>query len=72
MGPIPWDKIISYALFVGLDDDNCHVFLAVIRAMDAAYMKVTSQDQKKAADLAAENAKPKGARQKATKGRPKR
>ena len=39
LGPIPWDKIVEYGLHVGLDCDMIDAFVALIRAMDAGYLK---------------------------------
>lgn len=38
MGPIPWDKIVEYADFVGLEKDMARVFVLTIRSMDSIYL----------------------------------
>lgn len=38
-GLIPWSRIREYGLHVGLDDDIIDAFIALIRAMDGAYLK---------------------------------
>ena len=37
-GPIPWDKILSYADLAGLDEDLRADFQQIIRALDNAYI----------------------------------
>jgi len=39
LGPIPWSAIIKYAEWVGLDREMQKVFLDVIRALDAEWLK---------------------------------
>ena len=48
VGPIPWDKIQSYADFVDLRGDLARVFAIVIRRMDIAYLKDVQEQQEKA------------------------
>jgi hypothetical protein len=38
-GPIPWRDIVQYASFHEIDEDMFPTFLAVIRSMDAAYIR---------------------------------
>lgn len=37
IGPIPWDKIVSYGLHVGLDEYMLPVFKVIMRKLDDAY-----------------------------------
>jgi len=43
IGPIPWDKVVDYARFAGLDYDNLGLFVMVIRAMDSVYLEWLSK-----------------------------
>ncbi len=38
LGPIPWDKVNTYALTARLDEDLIRPFIRIIRAMDTAYI----------------------------------
>ena len=38
LGPIPWNLILEYARWAGIDDDNEELFVTAIREMDAAYI----------------------------------
>ncbi len=39
LGTIPWGKIIDYGHHVSIDDDILDAFVAIIRHMDAGYIK---------------------------------
>lgn len=38
LGPIPWDSMVRYAQFYGLEDDVAEAFVYIIRAMDIVYL----------------------------------
>ena len=38
IGPIPWDKIVQYGSYAGLDDDMIEPLVSIIREMDAEYL----------------------------------
>ncbi len=38
VGPIPWDRIVEYALREGLDPDFIDTFVAIIEEMDQSYL----------------------------------
>lgn len=38
VGPIPWNRTMEYAVWKGLDVINTRVLVAVIKAMDQAYL----------------------------------
>ena len=46
IGPIPWDKIVSYAASVGLDDDLQEDFHQLIRVLDNSYLKWSADKAK--------------------------
>jgi hypothetical protein len=46
-GPIPWDKIVLYASFHGLERDLIPLFIRVIIEMDASYLKWLSDKREK-------------------------
>lgn len=48
IGPIPQNRIYKYAERQGLESDMMDFFESVIRAMDGAYLKHASEEQKKA------------------------
>ena len=48
VGPIPWSAVDRYAERYGLDDDSYAYFQALIKALDAAYLK--HQDDNKSKD----------------------
>jgi hypothetical protein len=50
-GPIPWDKIIQYGLWYGLDSCLIEVFVDIIREMDTAYLEHHASEQKKETDM---------------------
>lgn len=39
IGPIPWDAVVRFAEFVGLDTEMFPVFLSVTRALDSAFLE---------------------------------
>lgn len=43
-GPIPWACILEYGCYIGLDDDILDSFVALMRAMDAAYITWVAED----------------------------
>ena len=49
LGPIPWDKILSYAEIAGLDEDLRVDFQQVIRVLDNAYLKWSADTAKPSA-----------------------
>lgn len=38
MGPIPWNLIVQYAEYHGLESDITDLFIRVIRSLDIAYL----------------------------------
>lgn len=48
VGMIPWDKIVLYGQFHGLENDVLQAFIQIIREMDAAFMK--RKEQKREVD----------------------
>lgn len=46
-GPIPWDKIIQYAEYSGLDEDMTGALVVIIQAMDARYLEKEAEDREK-------------------------
>lgn len=53
VGPIPWTAIVQYGYTSELESDTLEIFVAVIRAMDAEYVKWQSAEaerQRKAAE----------------------
>ena len=52
IGPIPWDKIVSYAEIAGLDEDLRTDFQQVIRVLDNAYLKWSADTAKQSTDTA--------------------
>lgn len=38
VGPIPWDRIVDYTHYSGLEDDVARVFVRTIRTMDNVYL----------------------------------
>lgn len=51
-GPIPWDKIVQYASFKGLEYIMIDPFIRIIRSMDSVYLSWIAEKQKKKADEA--------------------
>lgn len=49
-GPVPWDLIVHYGCHVGIDGDIINSFVAIMRAMDAAYLKWSAAEEKKRRD----------------------
>lgn len=47
IGPIPWNAIIQYAGWYGLDRDVTEAFVDIIREMDSAYIEHTVEEQKR-------------------------
>ena len=47
VGPIPWDRVLQYAAWSGLDDENTEYFVGVIREMDSAWMEWSAEEMKK-------------------------
>jgi hypothetical protein len=37
-GPIPWDRVVYYAMFAGLDKENIELLVFILRELDAAYL----------------------------------
>lgn len=54
VGPIPWDKIIMYAHYQELEHAMIDTFLLVIRAMEAADLKLI-EEKRKAAEKVRKN-----------------
>jgi hypothetical protein len=48
IGPIPWTAITEYATYHGLSRLTTDIFHIIIRALDNAYCKKVSEDNKKA------------------------
>jgi len=46
LGPIPWDKILLYAQYNGLDCDLIDPFIQIIREMDSGYLNYQIKQQK--------------------------
>ena len=42
-GQIPWSRIRQYGLHIGLEADIIDTFIALIRAMDATYLKWSAE-----------------------------
>ena len=38
-GPIPWDKIVQYGLFYGLDNENIDFLIKIIGYVDIEFFK---------------------------------
>lgn len=38
MGPIPWNIIVQYAEYCGLEIDITDLFIRVVRSLDSAYL----------------------------------
>jgi len=49
LGPIPWDKIIAYCHYKGLDEELVEPFVVIIRSMDAAYLDWSNKETEKRA-----------------------
>lgn len=52
IGPIPVSKITEYAAKARLEFDTMDLFVAVLRAMDGAYLEWAMDEQKKARERA--------------------
>ena len=61
VGPIPWDKMVDYAQFHGLEDDVARAFVQIIRQMDGVYL-IWKGEEMEAERKAAEDAKAGGNR----------
>ena len=46
MGPVPWDIAVEYGHHVGLDGSIVDAFVAIIRAMDAAYLSWVAEQRR--------------------------
>lgn len=46
LGLIPWDKIVFYGQFHGMEEDVLEAFIQIIRQMDGAYLKRKGQQHK--------------------------
>lgn len=47
LGPIPWDKILMYAKFNGLDEDVTEAFIVIIRELDIAFIEQVNKEKSK-------------------------
>ncbi len=47
MGPIPWNIIVQYAEYSGLELDITDLFIRVIRSLDLVYLNWCSEETKK-------------------------
>lgn len=56
VGPIPWNVILEYAIYVKLEDDLIEPFIQIIRQMDAGYLHWQNQKQKRERDVGKQNA----------------
>ncbi len=45
VGPIPWNAIVQYAGWYGLDRDVTEAFVDIVREMDSAYIEHTVEEQ---------------------------
>ena len=45
LGPIPWNRIIEYGYYIGLDDVMLEAFTSIIKALDTSYLD-WSRDQR--------------------------
>lgn len=43
-GPIPWDNIVQYGQFHGLDGDNLLDFVQIIFAIDAKWLELKNAE----------------------------
>lgn len=50
LGPIPWNVILEYAVYVKLEGDLIDPFIQIIRQMDAGYLHWQNQKQKRDRD----------------------
>lgn len=46
IGPIPWNVIVQYADYYGLESDIAEAFVDIIREMDSAFIKYQIDEQK--------------------------
>ena len=47
LADIPWDKIVKYAEFKGLDREITESFIVIIRLLDKTFIDWSSNEQKK-------------------------
>ena len=47
IGPIPWDRILLYAQWQGLDPDLTEALTVIIRCMDDVYLEWHAKDQER-------------------------
>ena len=46
LGPIPWNTIMDFAAWCGLDEENTEALNSIIREMDLAYLEWHQENSK--------------------------